>query len=129
MTKLSRRSSSSSSSSSSRLSRYLSLLLLAVWSLRPTNGLTSRPPSVPDPPPGGDAGSQAPQLARQVAPHIAPDTVGSLDRLPFGNTNRVYRLSSAPSGQQFLVRSFGASAALAFDRARENEVGWSVAAL
>ena len=50
-----------------------------------------------------------------------PASVLSVERLPFGNTNSVYKLVTA-EGPQYLVREFGGSASLAFDRPRENEI-------
>jgi thiamine kinase-like enzyme len=51
-----------------------------------------------------------------------PEEECSLTRLAVGNTNRLYCLRRAVTGDRYLVREFGASSALRFDRDAENAV-------
>ena len=51
-----------------------------------------------------------------------PEEECSLSRLAAGNTNRLYCLTRAVTGDRYLVREFGTSSALRFDRDAENAV-------
>ena len=62
------------------------------------------------------------QLVATCAPLVAaPVESCRLERLAVGNTNELYSLC-VDDGARYLVRVFGANAALAFDRDRENKV-------
>ena len=51
-----------------------------------------------------------------------PEEECSLARLAVGNTNRLYCLTRSVTGDRYLVREFGTSSALRFDRDAENDV-------
>ena len=68
------------------------------------------------------------QLVATCAPLVAaPVESCRLERLAVGNTNELYSLC-VDDGARYLVRVFGANAALAFDRDRENVVFGELAA-